>query len=69
MLKHWQIYLYIYYRVNNVNDKMIKAFNDHGQSCCFKQTLLNPLNFKLVVYKFDRICKDIQRKFVSLFPI
>ena len=38
------------------------AINDHGQSFCFKQT-------QLVVYKFDTICKDIQREPISLFSI
>ena len=50
--------------MNNVNDKkrMIIAINDHGQSYCFKQT-------QLVVYKFNTICKDIQRESISLFSI
>ena len=42
--------------------KMIIAINDHGQSFYFKQT-------QLVVYKSDKICKDIQRESISLFPI
>ena len=40
--------------------KMIIAINDYGQSFCFKQA-------ELVVYKFDTICKDIQRESISLF--
>ena len=46
----------MYYRISNVNDKkkMIIAINDHGQSFYFKQT-------QLVVYKFDTICKGIQK--------
>ena len=42
--------------------KMIIAINDHGQSFYFKQ-------IQLVVYKFDKIYKDIQRESISLFPI
>ena len=50
--------------MNNVNDKkrLIIAINDHGQSYCFKQT-------QLVVFKFDTICKNIQRESISLFSI
>ena len=39
---------------------MIIAINDHGQSYCFKQA-------QLVVYKFETICKDIQRESISFF--
>ena len=56
-------FTYMYYRMNNVNDKkMIVAINDHGQFYCFKQ-------IQLVVCKFDTICKDIQRESISLFSI
>ena len=41
---------------------MIVAINNHGQSFWFKQT-------QLVVYKFDTICKGIQRESISLFLI
>ena len=41
---------------------MIIAINDHGHSFWFKQT-------QLVVYKFDTICKGIQRESISLFLI
>ena len=57
--------LLIYIIINNLNDKkkkMIIAINDHGQSFWFKQT-------QLVVYKFDTICKGIQRESISLFSI
>ena len=40
--------------------KMITAINDHGQSFCFKQT---------VVCKFNTICEDIQRESISLLSI
>ena len=52
---------YIYYRTNNVNDKNDND-NDHDQLYCFQET-------QRVVYKFDRICKDIQRESISLFSI
>ena len=42
--------------------KMLIAINNHGQSFCFKQN-------QLVVYKFDTICKDIQRESIPLFSI
>ena len=42
--------------------KMTIAINDHGQSFWFKQT-------HHVVYKFDTICKGIQRESISLFLI
>ena len=42
--------------------KMIIEINGHGQSFYFKQT-------QLVVYKFDTICKGIQRESISLFSI
>ena len=41
---------------------MIIAINDHGQSFWFKQT-------QHVVYKFDTICKGIQRESISLLLI
>ena len=51
----------MYYCINNVNDKNDNS-NDHGQSYCFKET-------QLVQYKFDTICRDIQRESISLFSI
>ena len=49
--------------MNNVSDKKtIIAISDHGQYYCVKQT-------QLVVYKFDTICKDVQRESIYLLSI
>ena len=42
--------------------KKKKAINDDGQPFSFKPT-------QLVVYKFNTICKGIQREFISLLSI
>ena len=42
---------YIYYRINNADDKSDSS-NDHGESYCFKEAQLG-------VYMFDTIFKDI----------
>ena len=49
----------MHYHISIINDKSDNS-NDYDQS--FKET-------QLVTYKFDIICKEIQRESISLFSV